>query len=364
MAVHKCFLVIGVSAIPFLFMNCNNTKEFNDKLPEQFASYQSIDSANTIKAQNTEMSLLLQSREEIQSFQTPDDQIIMYTIQSETVNSFYKINPSGDITDSLKIDSKPAYIAFVKGFIIDKKNQQYYSWSFNGSKEPIRILLQNEQLDWDVKKQQAQLAYIKKNASFVYVTYQTNNPVPQNTGEGKIQTVETMKNNAALTYLSGGVLYQFFTFIDVSDQFSYIYTEKLLLNNLFKRINIEVRGSGNKEVVPSPNINYRYFEKLKKEEVYFSGGGGNRPGYYEFVFHGNLYTDVTFKNDTLKLKEFMYLNKEGYPSAIRIDGEQIGLLTKEKAKHNAPIEAYMFYTSPGLDYALFSNDEKKIYIIR
>jgi len=357
------FLFIGVCFI-FLFMNCKNPKVFHQQLPEEFAKYQSIDSSNNIKAENAEMSLLLQSTEDIQSFQTPDNQIIIYTIQAETENSFYKINPSGVITDSLKIDSKPAYITFVKGFIIDKRNKQYYSWSFNGSKEPIDILLQNEQLDWDVKKQQEQLAYIIKNALFVYVVYQISNPVPQNTPKGEIQMVETMANHAVLTYLSGGEFYQFYTSIDVSDQFSYIYTQKLLLNNFFKRINPKVRVSRNKEVVPSPNINYRYFEKLKKEEVYFSGGGGNRPGYYEFVFHGNLYTDVTFKNDTLKLKEFIYLNKDGYPSAIRVDGKQLGLLTKEKAKHNAPIEAYMFYTSPHLDYALFSNDEKKIYIIR
>lgn len=358
---RNSFSFVGLSFI-FFFMNCTNNKAVNQELPEQFKKYHSIDSSNTINLENVQLSLMLQSTEEIQSFQLPNNDMIIYTIPSKTENSFYKISPSGNITDSLKINSRPVYIDFVKGFIIDKKKQQYYAWSFNGNKKPINLILQNENLDWDVQKQQQQLTEILKNSSTIHVDYRQNNPAPQKYKDGEIPTLPTMKNYPVLTYFSGNIGYQFTTTMDIGEQFSYPYSLKLMLNNIFKQVNTKVLGG--KEIIISPHIKYRYFQKLKQEEVYFPGIDGFTKGYYGIIFHGNLFTDITFKNDTFRLKEFMYLDKERDPSAIRVDGNELGMLFKQKAKHQSPIEAYMYYTSPGLDYALFSNDEKKIYIIK
>ena len=82
------------------------------------------------------------------------------------------------------------------------------------------------------------------------------------------------------------------------------------------------------------------------------------------IYHANLYTDIVYKNDTIKLKEFMYLDEKAPPSAITINGKTLGMLTKNKARPPVIMIEYRYYTNAQLDYALFSNDDKKIYLIK
>ncbi|MFD0793649.1 hypothetical protein ACFQZX_08470 [Mucilaginibacter litoreus] len=334
-----------------------------DDLPKEFESYSSLDSLNVIKAKNASMTLLLESTEDIQSFLTPDNEVIVYTIPQKTANSFYKISKSGVVIDSLTINCRPTDIAFVKGYIIDKKNHQYYKWSFDGNKQANSITLQNEHLDWDLQKQKQQFADIVKKSKAVFVDYRTDSPEPQKpSNDGEIQAVPSMQTYTTLTYFINDKCFRFSTKLDIGKDFPYSYTEQLLLNNLFKRINTKV--SGNKEIIRTPNIRYRYFQKLKLEKVRFSGGGGNAAPFDEMLFHGYLFTDVIYKADTLKLKEFMYLEKKWHQSSIEIDGENIGTLTKNKRQPPHNIDAYMYYTNPQLAYALFTNDDKRLYLIK
>ncbi len=356
--------IISVSLSIVFMIKCKNIKTFKEKLPEQFGYYQSIDSSKIIRAGNIQMTLLLESTEEIQSFLTADNQVILKTVPRKDENYFYKISPGGELVESLQLNSPLKDLIFVKGFIIDKKKNQYYKWSFNGNNQPIDMSMQNERLDSDVKKQEQQLASITKNAPFVYIDYRFDSPAPQKPSGNGIQPVQNVKKYAVLTYFLNDQCIQFFTGLDVFDHFSYVYMEKVMLNNLFKRINTEIRAKDDKEIINSPNLKYRYFQNLKLEEVQFSGGGGGASGYKKMIYHGNLYTDVIFKDDTLKLKEFMYLDKEALPSAIEIDGKTLGMFTKNKEQPPAVITAYMYYTKPELEYALFSNDDKKIYIIK
>ena len=66
----------------------------------------------------------------------------------------------------------------------------------------------------------------------------------------------------------------------------------------------------------------------------------------------------------MRFKESMYLDEKDQPSQVTIDGKTLGLLIKRTVRPTALIDAYMYYTNPGLDYALFSTDDKKIYIIK
>jgi hypothetical protein len=339
-----------------------NTNAGYTDLPWKFNHYQSIDSSELIKSGKVSMALLLQSKVDIQSYLTPENLLVTYSVPTETENLFYKISKEGNVIDSLVIDSRPADIAFIKGFIINKETHQYYKWSINGNKQAIDMPEQNERLDWDPKRQQQQLAEVLKVSPDVYVDYQYEEPEPQKPAGNDLQTIPAIRTYAVLTYFVKSDCFQFFTTLDVHEQFPYTYTEKLLLNNLFKRINTQV--SGDKETVKTPNVKYRYFQKLKLEKVQFSGGGGNAPGFEKSLYHGNLFTDVAYKNDTLKLKEFMYLDENWHTSAIQINGKKLGTLTKNKQQPPAIIEAYMYYTNPQLQYALFSNNDKKLYLIK
>jgi len=357
-----CSVVIISLSTVFALKYFKN-KTISEELPKEFERYQSIDSSKTIRSGNATMSLLLESSEEIQSFLTSDNQIIIYTVPDKNIHSFFKVNRTGSIIDSLTINARPAEIAFVKGFILDKKNHHYYSWSFNGNKKPINISIQNKDLGWDEERQQKQLGEIVRDSKFVYVDYQSGDaPAPQKQSEEAMPTIQAMTNYAVITYFENDGCAQFYTTIDISGKFPWSYTENLLFNNLFKYIDTSSRRS--KAFVKVKEIKYRHFQKLTYEKVHFSGSGGYNPGFDEMLYSGNLFTDVTYRHDTLRLKEFMYLNDKWHQSAVEINGKNIGTLTKNKVQPPENIDAYGYYSHPKLEYALFTTSDKKIYIIK
>lgn len=330
--------------------------------PAGFEQYQSFDSAKAVRFGNVKMTLLLESTADIQYYITPQDEIIVYYVQNKTENLFKKINKDGNIIDSLTIRAKPLNIVFVSGYIINKKTCQYYKWSFDGSNHAHQITQLNVGLEWDIKKQQEQVSKITNASLWVLIDYGYIDPTPQKPAGDELPTTQTMTTYAMLNYFLNDNCFRLYTTLDVTDRFPYTYTEKLLLNNPFKHYNSKVPGG--KEITQSPFIKYRYYQKLKLEKVRFSGGGGNAPGFDVMLYHANLFIDVLFRNDTLRLKEFLYEFKDQSSSAIRIDGESIGTLTKNKAQPPAIMEGYMYYTNDNLAYALFTNNDKKLYIIK
>lgn len=357
-----CGVTIG-GLFTFLGLKIFNNKPIeSDKLPSEFERYQSFESVKIVRSAKLSMALFLESTEDIQYFFTPENKMITYSVQNKTDNRFTKVDKAGEITDYLIIHSKPHDIVFVNGFIIDKKKRNYYTWSFNGNKQAYPITMQNDRLDWDVNKQQEQISNIVNASPWVLVDYDYISPEPNKPVGDEIPTTQAMNTYAMLTYFINGDCFKFITTLDVTDRFPYTYTEKLLLNNPFKHHNSKVPGG--KEITLRPHVKYRYYQKLKLEKVRFSGGGGNAPGFDVMLYHGNLFTDVLYKNDTLKLKEFMYEFNDRSVSDIKINGKSIGTLTKNKAQPPAIIDGYMYYTNENIAYALFTNNDKKLYIIK
>ncbi|WP_426328754.1 hypothetical protein [Pedobacter sp. R-06] len=333
-----------------------------DQLPGKFAQYQLIDSSGTIKGGNAQMSLLLESKRNIELFLTSENNVIVSGFSGERENSFIKISADGNVADTLKLMSRPEDIVFLKGFIVDKQAHQYYRWSFNGAKTPIRIIAQNSGFDWDGEKQHKQLANIAKQSKAVYVDYNFNSPLPQKkVGDGP-QTMQGVFTYAIVTYIICDECFQFYTTEDIHKYFSMSYLQEMLWNNLFKQTAKQNGPDG--EMIRTANIRYQYFQRLKLEKVRFSGGGGNAPGFTKMLYPGYLFTNVIFKNDTLKLKEFMYLDEESHTSSVEIDGKNIGTLSKNKVQPVEPINAYMYYTNDNLQYALFTNNDQKLYLIK
>ncbi|MGN7724167.1 hypothetical protein [Chitinophaga sp. 22620] len=361
-ALYLIILVIVAAAALYLLFSKTYKNGNHDGLPEAYAEYQSIDSVKTIESGTAQLQLLFESEENIQSFLTEANNVIICTVHGKSENTFYKIAPGGDVIDSLRISRRTGDLAFVKGFIIDKEMSEYYKWSFNGNKAPIRIPAENAGFDWDTGRQKSKLADIKSLAGPVYVDYRFKTPSPEKTSGGKIQTTQASTVYAVLTYFTGDDCFQFYTTLDISRQFPWSYTQQLIWNNLFKRI--DERSAHNGEIIPSSALRYRYFHRGKKEKVRFSGGGGNAPGFTKELYPGYLVSDVVFKEDTIKIKEFMYLDEEWPSSAIEIDGKRVGTFSRNRAQPVENIDGYMYYTNHQLQYSLFANSDKKIFQIR
>lgn len=354
--------VIGIAAAVYLLFSKAFKNGKPDELPKTYAAYQSIDSVKTIESGTAKLDLLFESEKNIQSFLTEENNVIVYTVHGKRGNTFYKIAANGDVIDTLKIDRRTGDLAFVKGFIIDKEVNEYYKWSFDGNKVPIKMQDENTGLDWDTGRQKSKIAHIKDLPGLVYVDYRSRSPSPEKTVEGNIQAMQAVTAFAVLTYFTGDDCFQFYTTLNISRQFPWSYTQQLIWNNLFKRI--DERSADNGEIIPSPAMSYRYFHRLKKEKVRFSGGGGNAPGFTKVLYPGYLFSTIVFQKDTIKIKEFMYL-EEGMPgSSIKIDGKQVGTFSRNKAQPIENIDGYMYYTNHKLQYALFANDDRKIYQIR
>ncbi|MVN91273.1 hypothetical protein [Mucilaginibacter aquatilis] len=355
--------IIIIALLVFLGVKfLKSIEKINDKLPGKFNHYQSIDSLKTIKSGGIQLKLLITGQEEIQSIITKDNNVILYSISDKDTNTFIKLNGDGDVIDSLVISCRPYNLAFVNGFIIDKKNNEYYNWSLTGKKTPIKIEVQNASFSWDVENEKEEIKKIAKESSAVYVDFKEEELKPQPQVSGKLQAIQAMKMYTVLTYFNNDKCIQFSTRQDVSKYFPYSYTEELLVNSLFKHIDTAARRQ--KKFIKSVNVNYKLFQRTKYEKVRFSGGGGNAPGFDVELYHGNLFTDIAFKKDTLRLKEFMYQDKSWQQSEITVNGIKLGTLTKNKAQPPIIIEGYGFYTNPQLGYALFTNDDKKVYIIK
>ncbi|WP_298738373.1 hypothetical protein [uncultured Chitinophaga sp.] len=355
-------LIIIIPAALYLLFSKFKMKGNYDVLPEAYAGYQSVDSVQSIQSGNVIMQLLFESQEQIQSFLAEDSNVIIYTVHGKTGNSFYKIASSGAIADSLMIDSKATDLAFVKGFIIDKKKNEYYNWTFTGNKAAIGIPAENAGLTWDAGRQQSRLAYIRNLPGPVYVDYRFESPSPQQAPAGEIQTTQAVTNFAVLIYFNGNDWSQFNTTLNISQHFPWSYTEQLLWNNLFKRI--DKRAPHDRAIIPSAAVRYRYFHKLPMEKVRFSGGGGNAAGFTEELYPGYLFSDIAFQEDTIRIKQHMYLNVKSRGSVIEIDGNRPGVFYGNKVQPIEQIDGYMYYTNPALQYALFADSDKRIYRIR
>ncbi|MET3880963.1 hypothetical protein [Chitinophaga sp. OAE865] len=354
--------VIVIAAALYLLLSKAKKNGAHGRLPDAYAGYQSIDSVQTIQSGSAILDLLFKSEENIQSFLTEENNVIIYTVHGKTENTFYKIAPHGEVIDSLKIDRRAADLAFVQGFIIDKEKNEYYRWTFNGNKTAIELPAENAGLDWSSGRQESRLTQIKGLPGLVYVDYQSKSPSPQKSTKDEIQTTQAVTTFAVLTYLAGDDYFQFYTTLDVSKQFPWSYTRQLIWNNLFKRM--DERSAHDGEIIPSNAVKYRHFHRLKKEEVRFSGGGGNAPGYTKELYPGYLFSDIIFHKDTIRIKQLMYLNEERPGSSIEIEDRRIGTFSSNKVQPVEIIDGYMYYTNPKLQYALFANSDKKIYQIR
>ena len=360
-AIYIILVIVAAAALYLLLVKAKKNGA-RDGLPEAYAGYQSIDSVHTVQSGTAMLDLLFESQENIQSFLTGDNNVIIYTVHGKTGNTFYKIAPGGDVIDSLKIDRRAADLAFVQGFIIDKEKNEFYKWAFNGNKAPIGLPAENAGLDWDTGRQENKLARIKGLPGVVYVDYRTKSPSSQKDAGGEIQATQAAITFAVLTYLSGDECFRFYTTLDVGKQFPWSYTQQLIWNNLFKLV--DERSAHDGKIIPSTAVRYRYFQRLKKEEVRFSGGGGNAPGFTEELYTGYLFSDIVFQKDTIRIKQLMYLNEERPGSSIEIDGKRVGTFYANKAQPVETIDGYMYYTNPKLQYSLFTNSDKKIYQVR
>jgi len=331
-------------------------------LPVRFDSYQFLDEIETIQSGSSKMSLFLESKNNIEFFLTPENYLVIYSMPTEKQNQFTKIDTNGNMTDTLIIFSKPEDLIFLKGFIIDKKTKRYYNWCFTGSKEPVKLITQNIDFRADAHEQDTQLKEILKNSKAIHLDFNFDSPAAKKQVGTGLTTVQGINSYAVVTYFIGTEGFELFTQLSVHKFFPSSFLAEMAWNNVFRRLTAKNRFEG--EIIKSSNIVYQHFQKQKIEKVSFSGGGGNAPGFSKQLYPGSLFTNIVFRTDTFKVKEFMYLDEEWNTSAIEIAGKNIGALSKNKSQPVENINGYQYFTTASLHYALFTNNDKKLYLIR
>lgn len=369
---NKCFLLI-IPIVLSLF-SCNKQSE----LPEEYKNYNSLNTLNTkdsILFGKYYLKLLFKSSEPIEQALLPSNDLIVSTTtqkkNSDIVKHFYKLDKKGEIIDSISFveNYKNGKEELICNYIVNKKQKYFRTWPLDGKKNKIIFILQNENMDADRNAERKMINEIFNNAEFRTVDYdfdhefksENDSRIKENKNDTNDQPVIIKLNKTVyiIFYLMNGQWYNFYTLTDISKRVSLdeVLSSRVSSNTLFKKYN---KNDQEWEVLSNKNIIYKYFYKIKGEEVISPGGGGS---YYQFYrWKGQLFSNLIISNDTLKVYEDLYLD-ENWPlkKNIAINRKEIGRLIRSESED---VEPLMFYSSKALNYSLFTNDAKKLYIIK
>lgn len=106
--------------------------------------------------------------------------------------------------------------------------------------------------------------------------------------------------------------------------------------------------------IKSPTVEYKhcYKEKLVRRT---SNGAGNSGTTNWDLWHGVLYTDLLVGTDTLKIKESLAMNDEGFMDNVEINGMTLG---------HVLIAPYVLLAHPNLNYQVFSRGSQHMHVIQ
>ena len=362
--------------IMFIVFNLSTYSNIQPKkIPNEYKNYNSLNSLNTkntILFGNYCLKLLFKSSEPIEQVLLPSNDLIVSITRknndSAKMKNFFKLDKKGKIMDSISFIEtyENGNEELLSNYLVNIKHKYFKTWPLDGNKIKINFILQNQDFNTDNITEKKNIDKIFKNAQFKRVVYDYNyhfksqdvQQIKQSQNDTeKPRILKLNKTVYIIVYLMNGQWYNFYTLTDISKRIS---SDELLSsissNTLFKKYSSkdqELRTLLNK------NIIYKYFHKIKREKIIIPGGGG---AYYEgYWWKGQLFSNLIINNDTLKMFDNLYLDEEWLLTPITINGKKIGTLHRDK---NDRAEPLMFYSNKALSYRLFTNDEKKLYIIK
>jgi hypothetical protein len=349
------------------------------KLPNDYKNYNSLNSLNTkntILFGNYYLELMFKSSEPIEQALLPSNDLIVSTTSkkndSAKIKHFFKLNKKGEIIDSISFIEtfENGNEELLNNYLVNTKHKYFKTWPLDGKKTKINFILQNQDFNIGSTNEKKIIDQIFKNAQFRKVDYdfdyhfksQDDALIKQNQSDtGKPVILKINKTVYIIVYLMNGQWYNFYTLTDISDRISSdeLLSSRCSSNTLFKKYNTEDQKW---KVISNTNIIYKYFHKIKTEKIIIPGGGGGFGSYYEnYWWKGQLFSNLIINNDTLKIYDNLYLDEESIPTPIAINGKEIGSLHRDKSE---PAQPLMFYSNKALGYSLFTNDEKKLYMIK
>ncbi|WP_316808251.1 hypothetical protein [Pedobacter agri] len=181
--------IIGLG-IYFLFPIDKLIVERNSEpLPAKYAAFQEIN--EEYKSSVFEVSLVARvvvssaaSPNPIRIFQSVNDQLIIdcdAKVDEETKhdNSYYKLDTTGKVTDSIYIAYNGYWGNFVGGFIVytNDKGAYYNTWPLNGDTTRHEVVQLNADLSWDADRVEAKIKAIKSGAKYYFFSSLSNDNV-------------------------------------------------------------------------------------------------------------------------------------------------------------------------------------------
>lgn len=323
------------------------------KLPKVYEKYQDVNNA-VLNFENRKMKLSFESEMPIEHYHTKQNYLIVLTKKEFKKNDtliqnkkLFKLDSSGNIVDTFSHDSeRENEEVFFEGYLINIDENYYRTWALDGDTIKKKLEIQNENLDWNLEKQSKFIENVNLNATVFFQKYYYT---PKTKRFDKIIYQLDGKWNIFYHNLKGKK--------DIDGEDVYIVESKgRTVNNLFNHYSQE-----DMKWVPNEHINIQsvYFQKIKLERIY-GGGGTQSAGFTSDEWRGNLYTHLIYGTDTLKFKEELLLDEEWKQSPVKIDDKQIGTLTRK----GVPFVPYSYYNNRNLNFQLFTNNERKLYIIK
>ena len=365
-----------IMSIFFSLLSCNNeqTKKLPE-LPKEYKNYNFLNSLNTkgtIQFGNYYLKLLFKSSDPIEQTLLPSNDLIISTSikkkNSDIEKHFYKLDRKGKIIDSISFveNYENGKEELICNYLVNKEQKYFMTWPINGKSNKINFILQNKNMDADSNAERKMINEIFNNAQFRRVDYDFDHEFKsENKSQIKDDTddqpkiIKLNKTVYIIFYLMKGQWYNFYTLTDISKRVSLdeVLSSRVSSNTIFKKYN---KNQQEWEVILNKNIIYKYFHKIKGENVTISGGGGSSFSTYQWK--GQLFSNLIINKDTLKVYDDLYLDEGiNIKTPISINGKEIGYLNRGQRE---PAEPLMFFSNKTLNYSLFTNDVKKIYIIK
>jgi hypothetical protein len=270
----------------------------------------------------------------IEHYLTENNEMIIQTTTQISADSllyhFYKLDKQAKVIDStsflysyLNKDSTGADVLF-KGYIINKALHYYTTWPTDGNKNRIYFIPINKNLAWRNEKINSYYDSIKQNYQYLDELEEWESISPE---ENKMRTRKV--------YLLGKIWYILYgNNLKSGDinSLNRIGNE----NNVFKAYDTEAMAS---MPIVHNNFTLNYFHKVKYVKYETINYGS-----YDYYWEGVAYYNLIIGSDTLKFKA----NQKWYEDK-KIDDFKLD---------------YGFYENKNLNYALFTNNSKKLCIIK
>lgn len=327
LAIYLAITGIASTNLDLYFINLFTS----NKLPKQYLDYQEINEP-LLHFKNKEMSLLMEGDVPLNPYLTPERHLILTKAKFEGADreqrlkkEFYKFDTYGNLLALYKSSTEDEL--FFEGYIINLEESYYKTWALDGDTLKRKIEIHNADFNFDSQKQIEFIRNIEKKATFFFA----ENYYSLADGTYKIfEKVVFWQDN------TWNILF--------NDTKAYRGIQKKVSNELFRSYSTDKYEW---VVNENPTIQYQYFQKIKLEE--------------NDLWRGFLYTTVRIDQDTLKIKEALSMSDTWKNDQVKINNKLVGNLYRAGQSDFLP---YLYYAHSSLHYQLFSNDLRKLYLIK